>query len=60
METTCAKLTSDVNTITVKNEQLEFTCEQLSTENRELKSHSNEFDNYSRRSNIVIRGIEEP
>ena len=60
METTCAKLTSDINTITVKNEQLEITCEQLSTENKELKSHSNELDNYSRRSNIVIRGIVEP
>ena len=59
-ETTCAKLTSDNNTITGKNEQLEFTCEQLSSENKELKSHNNELDNYSRRSNIVIRGIVEP
>ena len=44
METTCAKLTSDINTI----------------KNKELKSHSNELDNYSRHSNIVIRGIVEP
>ena len=38
---------------------LQFTCEQLVTENKSLKNQTNNLENYSRRNNIVIRGIPE-
>ena len=60
LETTCAKLSVENKSINIRNDKLEFTCEQLSNENRELKQHTNNLDNYSRRSNVVIRGITEP
>ena len=36
-----------------------FNCDELKTENHSLKMHANKLDNYSRRKNIVIRGVEE-
>ena len=36
-----------------------YNCEELKAENKVLKDHINKFDNYSRRKNIIIRGIEE-
>ena len=60
LETTCAKLSVENKSINIRNDKLEFTCEQLSNENRQLKQHTNNLDNYSRRSNVVIRGITEP
>ena len=60
LETTCAKLSAENKAINCKNDKLEFTCDELSNENRELKQHTNNLDNYSRRSNVVIRGLTEP
>ena len=60
MERTCTNLTADNKTICGKNEQLEFTCNQLNNENNELQLQNNNLENYSCRSNIVIRGISEP
>ena len=36
-----------------------YNCEELKAENKVLKDHINKLDNYSRRKNIIIRGIEE-
>ena len=36
-----------------------FNCDELKTENHSLKMHANKLDNYSRRKNIIIRGVEE-
>ena len=60
LERTCTNLTAENKTICGKNEQLEFTCDQLNNENKELQLQNNNLENYSRRSNIVIRGIAEP
>ena len=60
LERTCTNLTAENKTIYGKNEQLEFTCDQLNNENKELQLQNNNLENYSRRSNIVIRGIAEP
>ena len=60
LETTCAKLSAENKAINCKIDKLEFTCDELSNENRELKQHTNNLDNYSRRSNVVIRGLTEP
>jgi len=38
---------------------LKFTCEKLSSENQTLKQQTNKLENYSRRSNVIIRGIKE-
>jgi len=38
---------------------LKFTCEDLLSENKSLKQHTNNLENYSRRNNIVIRGVAE-
>ena len=38
---------------------LKFTCENLSTENTILKQQTNKLENYSRRNNVLIRGIQE-
>ena len=47
-------------TINFKNDRLKFTCEELTSENNSLKQHTENLDNYSRRSNVVIRRITEP
>ena len=60
LETTCEKLSAENKSINIRNDKLENTCEELSNENRELRQHTNNLDNYSRRSNVVIRGITEP
>ena len=36
-----------------------FTCENLTSENKQLKQQTNKLENYSRRSNVVIRGLQE-
>ena len=36
-----------------------FNCNELAAENKLLKQHTNKLDNYSRRRNIVIKGIDE-
>ena len=36
-----------------------FNCDELAAENKMLKQHMNKLDNYSRRKNIVIKGIDE-
>ena len=38
---------------------LEFTCDRLANENKMLKKHTINLENYSRRKNVVIRGISE-
>ena len=38
---------------------LRFTCEQLTTENKTLKQKTTNLENYSRRNNVVIKGIKE-
>ena len=60
LETTCVKLSAENKFINIKNDKLENTCEELSNENKELRQHTNNLDNYSRRSNVVIRGITKP
>ena len=60
LETTCEKLSAENKSINIRNDKLENTCEELSNENRELRQHTNNLFNYSRRSNVVIRGITEP
>lgn len=39
---------------------LHFKCDQLSSENKLLKQRTNKLENYSRRNNVVIKGIAEP
>ena len=60
LEERCEKLSAENRTINLKNDRLEFTCEELTSENNSLKQHTENLDNYSRRSNVVIRGITEP
>ena len=38
---------------------VEFTCDRLVNENKMLKKRTINLDNYSRRNNVVIRGISE-
>ena len=40
-------------------ECLNFTCEKLANENKTLKQQNNKLENYSRRNNVIIRGITE-
>ena len=60
LETTCVKLLADNKCINIRKDKLENTCEKLSNENKEPTQHTNNLDNYSRRSSVVIRGITEP
>ena len=60
LEKRCEKLSADNKIINLKNERLEFTCAELTSENNSLKQHTENLDNNSRRSNVVIRGITEP
>ena len=60
LEKRCEKLSADNKIINLKNDRLEFTCAELTSENNSLKQHTENLDNNSRRSNVVIRGITEP
>ena len=60
LEEKCETLSVENRTINLKNDRFKFTCEELTSENNSLKQHTENLDNYSRRSNVVIRGITEP
>ena len=40
-----------------ENKYLRFTCEQLTSKNKLLTQHTNNLENYSRRNNLLIRGL---
>ena len=55
---------SEIDTIKQSNENirdenkyLRFTCEQLTSKNKLLTQHTNNLENYSRRNNLLIRGL---
>ena len=57
---------SEIDTIKQSNENirdenkyLRLTCEQLTCKNKLLTQHTNNFENYSRRNNLLIRGLPE-
>ena len=56
----CLRYSTTRREISQLANKLQFTCEELSNENRELKKNTNNLDNYSRQSNVVIRGLTEP
>ena len=49
----------DIDLIRDEINYLKFTCGNLVEENNMLKQHTNNLENYSRRNNIVVRGIAE-
>lgn len=54
-----AELKEDSKKINDEVNYLKFTCDRLVNENKQLKQHTNKLENYSRRNNVVIRGIPE-
>jgi len=58
-DTALALAESNKRDITDIRNHFNITCERLETENKLLKQKTNNLENYSRRNNIIIRGIPE-
>ena len=61
LEKRCEKLSADNKIINLKNDRLEFTCAELTSENNSLKQHTENLDNNSRgyqRNNRTTAGVE--
>ena len=54
-----AKIQSQLTDSNCEMKYCKHSCNELIAENKSLKLHTNKLDNYSRRMNIIIRGIDD-